>query len=81
VYLPGLKLLYGSSNDIGRDPQLDRPEGTFNLPEVVAAADRRGLEVENYLAIHTGLTPWRDVRGLAAADPIEPEPAAARREP
>ncbi|MEO5867995.1 MAG: hypothetical protein ABIS14_04915 [Sphingomonas sp.] len=61
AYLPGLKLLYGSSNDYNK--VLDRD--TFNFFELVRKVDELHLSVADYVAIHTDKMPWSDVRAIA----------------
>jgi hypothetical protein len=60
VYFPHLKLLYGSSNDLFARTQGGNA-GTFNLSEVVRAAQERHLSIDTYLGIHTAAKPWQDV--------------------
>lgn len=64
VYFPGLQLLYGSSNDVSN--RSTGKVGTFNLPEVVRAAQARQLAVSTYVGIHTAAMPWQDVVKIAS---------------
>ncbi len=66
AYLPGARLLYGSSNDIGQGEPL---RATFNAFELVARVDALGLPVRDYVAIHTAKMPWREFRDIVLTRP------------
>lgn len=72
VYFPAQHLLYGSSNDLIPDPRTGTTVPTFNLPELVEAVGREGLAVNNYVSIHTELTPWGEVAAAARRTPVTP---------
>jgi len=57
VYFPDQQLLYGSSNDLFRGDD-GAWNGTFNLPELVAAVRREHLLVRRYVSIHTKPMDW-----------------------
>jgi hypothetical protein len=61
VYLPALRLLYGSSNDINLQ-QRPKPLATFNAFELVTRVAALRLPVEHYVAIHTDRIAWSTVR-------------------
>jgi hypothetical protein len=62
AYFPALKLLYGSSNDLSSSSDAaGRQRGTFNLFELAESVKVRGLQVDNFAAIHTPITPWAKV--------------------
>jgi len=59
VHFPGHNLLYGA------DLVQRQRDGTFFMPqylsELVEAADREGLTVENAFAMHIGVTAWSEI--------------------
>ena len=64
VYFPEHKLLYGS------DLVQQRRDGSFFMPEYLAelieAVSREKLTVNGVFAMHTGLTPWKDIEAAVA---------------
>lgn len=67
VYFPQHRLLYGS------DTFQQMPDGSFFVPQTVTelmdAVSREHLEVDEFIAMHIGPTPWSDLgRAIAAAE-------------
>ncbi len=56
VYAPEYHLLYGS------DLVQSKPDGTFFMPqylsELIDAAKRKNLKIDNVFAMHSGVIPW-----------------------
>jgi endoglucanase Acf2 len=59
VYFPEHHLLYGS------DPFQQTPDGSFFYPQTVTelmdAVERNHLDVQKFLMMHVGVTPWSDL--------------------
>jgi hypothetical protein len=66
VFMPGLRLLYGSSNDTGAGGTA----ATFNAFELVSRVDGLQLPVKDYIAIHTEKISWADFRTVVAEKPV-----------
>ncbi|HLJ91265.1 MAG TPA: hypothetical protein VKZ53_30990 [Candidatus Angelobacter sp.] len=60
VYFPEQRILYGSSNDLFPNAT-GALTMTFNMPELITAVKREGLQPTKFFAIHTGLLEWDKV--------------------
>jgi len=64
VYFPEHKLLYGS------DLVQQRRDGSFFMPEylseLIEAVRRENLTITRVFAMHTGVTPWKDIEAAVA---------------